>query len=87
MLLWEDVVLQPVCYTSLKTLSVIHCNIGKSKKEVAVLCSKGSSREARSLAENAFFHPSMMSVSYFSYEHCFVVYSVRFVVYYSYHNS
>lgn len=41
---------------------------------------KGSSREARSLAENAFFHPSIMSVSYFSYEHCFAVYSVSFVV-------
>uniref|UniRef100_A0A1J3G538 GPI transamidase component PIG-S n=1 Tax=Noccaea caerulescens TaxID=107243 RepID=A0A1J3G538_NOCCA len=41
--------------------------------------SASSSREARSLAENAFFHPSIMSVSYFSYEHCFAVYSPFFL--------
>lgn len=35
-----------------------------------------SSRQARSLAEDAFFHPSIMSVSYYSFEHCFAVYSV-----------
>ncbi|KAJ4825055.1 hypothetical protein Tsubulata_009721 [Turnera subulata] len=34
-----------------------------------------SSRHARSLAEDAFFHPSIMSVSYYSFEHCFAVYS------------
>ncbi|XP_047310229.1 GPI transamidase component PIG-S [Impatiens glandulifera] len=38
-----------------------------------------SSREARSLAEDAFFHPSIMSVSYFSFEHCFAVYSPFFL--------
>ncbi|KZV17691.1 GPI transamidase component PIG-S-like [Dorcoceras hygrometricum] len=36
-----------------------------------------SSRQARSFAEDAFYHPSMMSVSYYSFEHCFAVYSVR----------
>ena len=34
------------------------------------------SREARSLAEVAFFYPPIMSVSYYSFEHCFAVYSV-----------
>ncbi|CAK9309811.1 unnamed protein product [Citrullus colocynthis] len=38
-----------------------------------------SSRQARSLAEDAFFHPSIMSVSYFSFEHCFAVYSPFFL--------
>lgn len=38
-----------------------------------------SSREARILAEDAFFHPSMMSVSYYSFEHCFAVYSPFFL--------
>ncbi|XP_010547097.1 PREDICTED: GPI transamidase component PIG-S [Tarenaya hassleriana] len=41
--------------------------------------SASSSREARSLAEDAFFHPSIMSVSYFSFEHCFAVYSPFFL--------
>ncbi|XP_044500940.1 GPI transamidase component PIG-S [Mangifera indica] len=38
-----------------------------------------SSRKARSLAEDAFFHPSIMSVSYYSFEHCFAVYSPFFL--------
>ncbi|KAL9235646.1 hypothetical protein vseg_010389 [Gypsophila vaccaria] len=38
-----------------------------------------SSREARSLAEDAFYHPSIMSISYYSYEHCFAVYSPFFL--------
>ncbi|KAL6217748.1 hypothetical protein ACLB2K_010965 [Fragaria x ananassa] len=38
-----------------------------------------SSRQARSLAEDAFFHPSIMSVSYYSFEHCFAVYSPFFL--------
>ncbi|CAK9156886.1 unnamed protein product [Ilex paraguariensis] len=37
------------------------------------------SRQARSFAEDAFYHPSMMSVSYFSFEHCFAVYSPFFL--------
>ncbi|KAL3531098.1 hypothetical protein ACH5RR_010420 [Cinchona calisaya] len=37
------------------------------------------SRQARSLAEDAFYHPSMMSVSYYSFEHCFAVYSPFFL--------
>ncbi|KAE8730589.1 putative GTP-binding protein-plant [Hibiscus syriacus] len=37
--------------------------------------SAASSSKARSLAEDAFFHPSIMSVSYYSFEHCFAVYS------------
>jgi hypothetical protein len=36
-----------------------------------------SSRHSRSLAEDAFFHPSIMSISYYSFEHCFAIYSVR----------
>ncbi|CAI9774427.1 unnamed protein product [Fraxinus pennsylvanica] len=38
-----------------------------------------SSRQARLLAEDAFYHPSMMSVGYFSFEHCFAVYSPFFL--------
>ncbi|KAL3828912.1 hypothetical protein ACJIZ3_017714 [Penstemon smallii] len=38
-----------------------------------------SSRLARSFAEDAFYHPSMMSVSYYSFEHCFAVYSPFFL--------
>ncbi|PPD77669.1 hypothetical protein GOBAR_DD25406 [Gossypium barbadense] len=38
-----------------------------------------SSSQARSLAEDAFFHPSIMSVSYYSFEHCFAVYSPFFL--------
>ncbi|XP_027350911.1 GPI transamidase component PIG-S isoform X2 [Abrus precatorius] len=34
-----------------------------------------SSRQSRSLAEDAFFHPSIMSISYYSFEHCFAIYS------------
>ncbi|KAJ7961544.1 GPI transamidase component PIG-S, related protein [Quillaja saponaria] len=37
-----------------------------------------SSRQSRSLAEDAFFHPSIMSISYYSFEHCFAVYSPFF---------
>ncbi|KAF7845580.1 GPI transamidase component PIG-S [Senna tora] len=38
-----------------------------------------SSRQSRSLAEDAFFHPSIMSISYYSFEHCFAVYSPFFL--------
>ncbi|MED6185942.1 hypothetical protein PIB30_061993 [Stylosanthes scabra] len=38
-----------------------------------------SSRQARSLAEDAFFHPSIMSISYYSFEHCFAIYSPFFL--------
>ena len=41
-----------------------------------VLLLAAASRHARSLAEDAFFHPSVMSVSYYSFEHMFAVYSV-----------
>ncbi|XVF81211.1 hypothetical protein PTKIN_Ptkin15bG0137900 [Pterospermum kingtungense] len=41
--------------------------------------SAASSRQARALAEDAFFHPSIMSVSYYSFEHCFAVYSPFFL--------
>ncbi|XP_022758702.1 GPI transamidase component PIG-S-like [Durio zibethinus] len=41
--------------------------------------SAASSRKARSLAEDSFFHPSIMSVSYYSFEHCFAVYSPFFL--------
>ncbi|RDX60517.1 GPI transamidase component PIG-S, partial [Mucuna pruriens] len=38
-----------------------------------------SSRQSRSLAEDAFFHPSIMSISYYSFEHCFAIYSPFFL--------
>ncbi|KAI3845422.1 hypothetical protein MKW92_024388 [Papaver armeniacum] len=38
-----------------------------------------SSRQARALAEDAFFHPSIMSISYYSFEHCFAVYTPFFL--------
>ncbi|KAF8388441.1 hypothetical protein HHK36_027111 [Tetracentron sinense] len=38
-----------------------------------------SSRQARALAEDAFFHPSIMSVSYYSFEHCFAIYTPFFL--------
>ncbi|KAK5820139.1 GPI transamidase component PIG-S [Gossypium arboreum] len=41
--------------------------------------SAASSSQARSLAEDAFFDPSIMSVSYYSFEHCFAVYSPFFL--------
>jgi len=50
---------------------------GEPKYEFNLVVSV-SSRQARSLAEDAFFHPSIMSVSYYSFEHCFAVYSVCF---------
>lgn len=37
------------------------------------------SRQARALAEDAFFHPSIMSVSYYSFEHCFAIYTPFFL--------
>ncbi|XP_050913007.1 uncharacterized protein LOC127127773 isoform X2 [Lathyrus oleraceus] len=37
-----------------------------------------SSRQSRTLAEDAFFHPSIMSISYYSFEHCFAIYSIMF---------
>lgn len=55
----------------------ISSHIAKKLKQIVVLSSV-SSRQARSLAEDAFFHPSIMSVSYYSFEHCFAVYSVCF---------
>lgn len=45
----------------------------------AYYASTVSSRHARSYAEDAFYHPSMMSVSYYSFEHCFAVYSPFFL--------
>lgn len=38
-----------------------------------------SSRNARALAEDAFFHPSLMSISYSSNEHYFAIYMPFFV--------
>ncbi|CAI8612542.1 unnamed protein product [Vicia faba] len=38
-----------------------------------------SSRQSRTLAEDAFFHPSIMSISYYSFEHCFAIYSPFFL--------
>jgi len=38
-----------------------------------------SSRNARALAEDAFFHPSLVSISYSSNEHYFAIYMPFFV--------
>ncbi|XP_043704618.1 GPI transamidase component PIG-S [Telopea speciosissima] len=38
-----------------------------------------SSRQARTLAEDAFFHPSIMSISYYSFEHFFAIYTPFFL--------
>ncbi|KAL1321775.1 hypothetical protein AAHE18_14G150600 [Arachis hypogaea] len=37
--------------------------------------SAASSRQARSLAEDSFFHPSIMSISYYSYWHSVIIYT------------
>ncbi|XP_028100250.1 GPI transamidase component PIG-S isoform X2 [Camellia sinensis] len=55
-------------------------NLAQSNASVGIYdASAVSSRQARSLAEDAFFHPSIMSVSYYSFEHCFAVYSPFFL--------
>ncbi|KAF7153531.1 hypothetical protein RHSIM_Rhsim01G0254300 [Rhododendron simsii] len=52
-------------------------NLAQSNASLGIYeASAVSSRQARSLAEDAFFHPSIMSVSYYSFEHCFAVYSL-----------
>ncbi|XP_029153770.1 uncharacterized protein [Arachis hypogaea] len=42
--------------------------------------SASSSRQARSLAEDSFFHPSIMSISYYSYWHSFIIYTPYFLL-------
>ncbi|XP_072091876.1 uncharacterized protein [Arachis hypogaea] len=42
--------------------------------------SAASSRQARSLAEDSFFHPSIMSISYYSYWHSFIIYTPYFLL-------
>ncbi|XP_057756199.1 uncharacterized protein LOC130975416 [Arachis stenosperma] len=42
--------------------------------------SASSSRQARSLAEDSFFHPSIMSISYYSYWHSFIIYMPYFLL-------
>ncbi|KAL5701673.1 hypothetical protein ACHQM5_026985 [Ranunculus cassubicifolius] len=37
------------------------------------------SRQAKAVAEDAFFHPSIMSISYYSFEHCFAIYTPFFL--------
>ncbi|KAG5567282.1 hypothetical protein RHGRI_002739 [Rhododendron griersonianum] len=55
-------------------------NLAQSNASLGIYeASAVSSRQARSLAEDAFFHPSIMSVSYYSFEHCFAVYSPFFL--------
>ncbi|XP_058206730.1 uncharacterized protein LOC131320148 [Rhododendron vialii] len=55
-------------------------NLAQSNASLGIYeASALSSRQARSLAEDAFFHPSIMSVSYYSFEHCFAVYSPFFL--------
>ncbi|XP_025648802.1 uncharacterized protein [Arachis hypogaea] len=41
--------------------------------------SAASSRQARSLAEDSFFHPSIMSISYYSYWHSVIIYTPYFL--------
>jgi len=60
--------------------SVEAANLAQSNASLGIYdASAVSSRQARSLAEDAFFHPSIMSVSYYSFEHCFAVYSPFFL--------
>ncbi|GLT53475.1 hypothetical protein SLA2020_267430 [Shorea laevis] len=60
--------------------SVEAANLAQSNASLGLYdASAVSSRQARSLAEDAFFHPSIMSVSYYSFEHCFAVYSPFFL--------
>ncbi|KAL5798728.1 hypothetical protein ACOSQ2_003548 [Xanthoceras sorbifolium] len=60
---------------SIEAAKLAQSNASKGVYESAAV----SSRHARSLAEDAFFHPSIMSVSYYSFEHCFAVYSPFFL--------
>ncbi|XVF32170.1 hypothetical protein REPUB_Repub17cG0058800 [Reevesia pubescens] len=61
-------------------LSLEAAKLAQSNSSTGVYeSSAASSRQARSLAEDAFFHPSIMSVSYYSFEHCFAVYSPFFL--------
>ncbi|XP_050206549.1 uncharacterized protein LOC126656106 [Mercurialis annua] len=62
------------------TFSLESAKLAQSNASLGVYdASAVSSRQARSLAEDAFFHPSIMSVSYYSFEHCFAVYSPFFL--------
>lgn len=62
------------------TYSLEAANLAQNNASVGLHdASAVSSRQARSLAEDAFFHPSIMSVSYYSFEHCFAVYSPFFL--------
>ncbi|KAJ8749202.1 hypothetical protein K2173_018675 [Erythroxylum novogranatense] len=60
---------------SLEAEKSAHTNASIGAYGASAVCS----RQARSLAEDAFYHPSIMSVSYFSFEHCFAVYSPFFL--------
>ncbi|XP_073151492.1 uncharacterized protein [Henckelia pumila] len=60
---------------SLETAKLTLSNVSRGAYDASAV----SSREAKSFAEDAFYHPSMMSVSYYSFEHCFAVYSPFFL--------
>ncbi|XP_057964840.1 uncharacterized protein LOC131155610 isoform X1 [Malania oleifera] len=60
--------------------SLLAAKLAQSNASLGIYdASAVSSRLARSLAEDAFSHPSVMSVSYYSFEHCFAVYSPFFL--------
>ncbi|KAL9275507.1 GPI transamidase component PIG-S-like protein [Drosera capensis] len=60
--------------------SLQEANLAQGNASLGIYdASAASSRQARSLAEDAFLHPSIMSVSYYSFEHCFAVYSPFFL--------
>ncbi|KAK9139590.1 hypothetical protein Scep_009271 [Stephania cephalantha] len=61
-------------------LSLQAANLAENNASLGIYeASTVSSRQARALAEDAFFHPSIMSISYYSFEHCFAIYTPFFL--------
>ncbi|GMH30940.1 hypothetical protein Nepgr_032783 [Nepenthes gracilis] len=55
-------------------------NFAQNNASVGIYQSSAvSSRQSRALAEDAFYHSSIMSISYYSFEHWFAVYSPFFL--------
>lgn len=70
--------LQLVCLHEMLCVAVLFaCNFILL---VSFLLVTASSRKAKALAEDAFFHPSIMSISYSSIEHYFAIYMVSDLV-------
>ncbi|KAK9137156.1 hypothetical protein Sjap_007750 [Stephania japonica] len=61
-------------------LSLQAANLAENNASLGIYeASTVSSKQARALAEDAFFHPSIMSISYYSFEHCFAIYTPFFL--------